>query len=209
MKNEENLGKNRTFFNRWAKSYDCGLFQFWMRKFQEPILNLDFSPTTKLLDVSCGTGELLLELSKRKSALLENLFGVDFSEEMLTKAREKLSSRITLQQADVHDLPFKAESFDFATSTEAFHHYYNQEKALSELVRVTKKGGKVIVVDANFFLQPIHYLFQKLEPGCVKMNSRKEMKVLFEKAGLQNIQQQRIFMFAVMTTGDKTTDQPK
>ncbi|HLC71702.1 MAG TPA: hypothetical protein VJI32_06835, partial [Candidatus Nanoarchaeia archaeon] len=61
----------------------------------------------------------------------------------------------------------------------------------------------VSVVDVNFFSSGIHWLFRKLEPGCVKINSKKEMRGLFEAAGFRNIRQQRNFIFAVMTVGEK------
>jgi len=58
-------------------------------------------------------------------------------------------------------------------------------------------------VDINFFLWPIHWLFERFEPGCVKVNNKKEMKILFEQAGLREIRQERSFLFAVMTMGKK------
>jgi ubiquinone/menaquinone biosynthesis C-methylase UbiE len=122
---------------------------------------------------------------------------------MLKKARTKLPKNVTLVNADVHNLPFKDDYFDYVITTEAFHHYHNQERALSEMKRVVKKGGKVIVSDIHFFLRPIHWLFEKLEPGCVKINSKKEMRELFEKIALKNVRQSRNFIFAVMTTGEK------
>ena len=69
--------------------------------------------------------------------------------------------------------------------------------------RVVKSGKEVMVVDINFFLRPIHWLFEKLEPGCVRVNSTKEMRTLFQEAGLHNIRQQRSFLFAVLTQGMK------
>ena len=196
---QKNMNQNRSFFNRWAKSYDSAAFQFWMRHFQEPIFKeLDLKKKPKLLDISCGTGELLKKLQGKAQ-----LYGVDLSEEMLAIARKKLSKNTTLLKADVHELPFKDHLFDYVISTEAFHHYHDQQKALHEMFRIAKIGGKVMIVDINFFLLPIHWLFQKLEPGCVKINSRKQIKVLFEKAGLKNIRQQRSFLFAVMTIGEK------
>ena len=92
---------------------------------------------------------------------------------MLAVARTKLPKEATLLKADVHRLPFKDDFFDYVTSTEAFHHYHDQQKALQEMFRVTKTGGKIIIVDINFFLRHIHWLFQKIEPGCVKVNSKK------------------------------------
>ena len=200
MQKQTNLQQNRHLFDRWAKSYDNAVFQFWMKKFHAPAAaGLQLTSKTKVLDISCGTGELLKRLQGKAQ-----LYGVDLSEEMLAVARTKLPKEATLLKADVHRLPFKDDFFDYVTSTEAFHHYHDQQKALQEMFRVTKTGGKIIIVDINFFLRHIHWLFQKIEPGCVKVNSKKEMKKLFEEAGLRNIKQKRNFLFAVMTVGKKT-----
>lgn len=205
--------KNEQFFSQWASSYDTPLFQFWMKRFQLPASReIDFSSSPVILDISCGTGEFLKVLyqkSQGKSKLngkpSAKLYGIDLAEGMIKKAKLKLPSSVKLKQADVHHLPFKDNQFDYAITTEAFHHYYGQQKALQEMVRVTKGGGKVIVVDINFFLKPFHWLMQQLEPGCVRVNSRKEMKSLFERAGLTVLKQKRSFMFAVMTVGIKST----
>ena len=197
---EQKKKENIHLFNKWAKSYDFPLFQFWMKKFHEPIeKELILTPQIKILDISCGTGELLLRWKGK--ALLT---GIDLAEKMLLKAREKLPQEIKLLKADVHNLPFKKEHFNYVISTEAFHHYYDQKKALQEMIRVKKNEGKVIIVDINFFFHFIHIIFEHLEPGCVKVNDKKEMKKLFKDVGLTKISQKRQFLFAVMTVGTKT-----
>ncbi|MDP3734159.1 MAG: class I SAM-dependent methyltransferase [Nanoarchaeota archaeon] len=195
---EKKIEQNINFFDHWAKTYDKNLFQFWMRRFYRPALKI--IDGGKILDVSCGTGEFLRELAKKKKNLI---YGIDLSPQMIAQARQKLGRQINLQKADVHILPFPENSFDYVVSTESFHHYYNQYKALAEMKRVAKKGGKVIVVDINFFLPPIHWLFEMLEPGCVKINSRKEIKNIFQKLGLGDIVQRRSFIFSVLTMGVK------
>ncbi|MEK6950348.1 MAG: methyltransferase domain-containing protein [Nanoarchaeota archaeon] len=200
----DNLNQNLSFFRRWSKTYDFPLFQFWMRGFQRPVLEeVDFSSKGKLLDVSCGTGQLLKALERKNGEKKLQLVGVDLSPEMLAKARERVSAAVTLMPGNVHALPFASNSFDYVVSTEAFHHYGDQQKALREMMRVAKKGGIVMIVDINFFFHGIHWLFEHLEPGCQKVNSRKEMLRLFQEAGLQNIQQRRSFLFAVVTKGKK------
>lgn len=194
------LEENKHFFNRWAFSYDSPWFQFWMKKFHASILReLQGKEKVAVLDLSCGTGQLLQSLCHQNIQLT----GVDYSPEMIKIARKRLPPLIKLYQADVHALPFRGNTFDYVVSTEAFHHYYNQRKAIAQMKRVVKKGGKVIIVDVNFFLRPIHWLFQKIEPGCVRINSRKEMHELFTQAGLTSITQQRTFLFAVVTMGIK------
>jgi len=205
MRNDpnNNFKKNFNFFNAWASHYDFCPFQWWMKKFQEPILQeLDHHSNIKILDLSCGTGELLLSLSRQKKN--HQLYGVDLSPAMIAVARKKLPPEVLVQEADVHALPFSSHTFDYVVSTEAFHHYYDQQKALQEMKRVAKKGGKVVVADINFFFWFIHWLFQKLEPGCVSINNKSEMRLLFQEAGLNTISQQRHFIFSITTQGTKS-----
>ncbi|MDO8655697.1 MAG: class I SAM-dependent methyltransferase [Nanoarchaeota archaeon] len=198
-----NLHQNIHFFNKWASSYDHSLFQFWMKKFHVPILReLKNKKGISVLDISCGTGQLLHSLHQQSDGNI-HLIGVDISKDMLRAARTKLPRSVTLYHADVHHLPFKDNTFDYVLSTEAFHHYYDQEKALQEMKRVAKKNGNVIVADVRFFFPFIHWLFQKLEPGCIKINTKKEMKKLFEHVGLTHIKQQRYFAFSMTTSGIK------
>ena len=63
---QTNLQKNRHLFDRWAKSYDNAVFQFWMKKFHAPAnAGLQLTSKTKVLDISRGTGELLKRLQGR------------------------------------------------------------------------------------------------------------------------------------------------
>jgi ubiquinone/menaquinone biosynthesis C-methylase UbiE len=201
-KMNKNLSQNKNFFDKWAKKYDNYMFQFWMQKFQIPVLRTleKESRDVKILDISCGSGNLLSRLVKLN---FKNLYGIDVSSEMLKVAKKKLPPTVNLQQGDVHKLPYSDNFFDFVITTEAFHHYYSQDKALLEMKRVVNPKGVVIVVDINFFFQPIHFLFEKFEPGCVKVNSGKEICDLFKQSGLQQIKQQRNSLFAVMTKGRK------
>ena len=82
----EKLQENRVFFNSWSKSYDYPLFQFWMRRFYRPLLK-DIPEDHSVLDVSCGSGEFLRELSEKTAA---KLHGMDFSEKMVKLASQKL-----------------------------------------------------------------------------------------------------------------------
>src|SRR3989344_6049783 len=202
MPDDSNLEKNKNFFDRWSSSYNHAIFQFWMKRFHKAaIKEIDFNKKAKILDISCGTGELLGSLWQKSNK--NSYFGVDISDGMLKKAKERLPQRIKLSIMDVHNLSFPDNYFDYVISTEAFHHYGNQAKALTEMKRVCKSNGRVIVVDINFFLFLIHYLFEKLEPGCKKINSKKEIYSLFKKAGFSRIFQKRNFLFSIITTGTK------
>ena len=71
------IEENLSFFDRWASTYDRFLFQFWMKKFHVPVLKeLLLNQKTKVLDISCGTGELLKKLEGKAE-----LHGIDLSQE--------------------------------------------------------------------------------------------------------------------------------
>lgn len=189
------------FFTSLADRYDNSLIQWWMKKFQKGALEeIDLKKSAAILDASCGTGELLKTVAEQVDKKTK-LVGIDITDSMLAIARKKLPANIILEKQDVHKLKYKNNSFDYVISTEAFHHYADQKQALTEFARVAKK--KIIVVDVNFFLPVLHALFAIIEPGCVKINTKKEMKQLFEEVGLKNIRQQRNFMFSVVTVGEK------
>lgn len=196
--------QNISLFNYWSSSYDNPLFQFWMRGFYRPALK-EIDLSKRIIDVSCGTGELLHELSYRGA---KQVYGTDLSPKMIRLALRKVP-HAHIQEADACHLPFNNNSFDYVISTEAFHHYYDQPKALEEMKRVCTNKGKIIVVDLNFFLPIIHRLLERFEPGCVKVNNKDEMKQLFQHAGLKVETQQRSFLFAVMTIGIPNQTQEK
>ena len=88
----------------------------------------------KVLDVGCGTSRF---------GFINDYTGADFSEPMLEKAREKYPENNYIQ-ADARDLPFEDNSFDNVISTRLLMHIDNWEKAVEEMHRVCKPGGRII-----------------------------------------------------------------
>lgn len=177
---------------------------YWQDK---TILELPAKSKT-ILEIACGTGVGTEKTAKR----LPNarITATDLSSVMLDKARERLRNyrNVTLKIADVEKLPFK-EQFDAVFCTEAFHHFPNPARAMSEISRVTRKGGIVAITDIQappLFLSNILF---KIEPGFVSMYSRRKWRELFAKAGLEVIKQKRIGLFALMTVGKKISKRKK
>jgi len=195
--------QNIRFFNRWAKSYDNSFpVSFWLKRMQKDVLRFIVKrPGLKILDVSCGTGELLLSLSRRIEK--PSLFGVDISANMLKIAEKKLGSKASLKYSSADKLPFKDSTFHYMITTEAFHHYTHQEKSIQEMKRVLKPNGRLIIADVNFFFDTFHRIFEFFEPGCVKINSRKEFIRMFQRNGFKNIRQLRTNVLGIITTGVK------
>ncbi|HZU30063.1 MAG TPA: class I SAM-dependent methyltransferase [Candidatus Angelobacter sp.] len=103
----------------------------------------------RVLDLACGTGEPAISLAE----LLENsgeVIGVDISPAPLKIAEERALQRglanARFQQADAHDLPFAADSFDRLTSRLGVMFFSDLQKALREIKRVLKPGGAAILM---------------------------------------------------------------
>jgi len=102
----------------------------------------------KVLETSFGTGYLLTKYADKFDT-----YGIDYNEKFVTMATEKLQKKnisATLQKADIEDLPFDDETFDCIINTMAFTGYPNGEKAMAEIHRVLKPGGKFILIDIDY-----------------------------------------------------------
>ena len=110
------------------------------------------SPGASVLDAGCGTGLETIRLAKLVAAS-GTVVGIDASEKFLTEARRRaagLGLPIDYRQGDVQQLPFPEKAFDVARAERLFPYLTDPERALSELVRVTKHGGAVSLIEPDF-----------------------------------------------------------
>ena len=100
----------------------------------------------EVLDVGCGTGELGLLFAE----LGHHVTGLDISEKMLAKAREKTSKKVfdsTFKKGDAEDPPFGAGTFDAVVSRHLLWTLPHPDTAVKNWKKVLKKGGALIVID--------------------------------------------------------------
>jgi demethylmenaquinone methyltransferase/2-methoxy-6-polyprenyl-1,4-benzoquinol methylase len=100
----------------------------------------------RILDVATGTGAQAFAFARRG----HNVVGVDLSDSMIRVAQKKNLHRIvTFEVADATHLPYPNDSFDVTTISFALHDMplTIREKVLSEMVRVTKPQGRIVIVD--------------------------------------------------------------
>jgi demethylmenaquinone methyltransferase/2-methoxy-6-polyprenyl-1,4-benzoquinol methylase len=107
-------------------------------------------PGSRVLDVATGTGDLALELARRVAPDGE-VVGSDFSAAMLARARLKAASArgvpVRFELGDALALPYAADSFDAATVAFGVRNFSDLSRGLSELARVVRPGGRVVVLE--------------------------------------------------------------
>lgn len=152
-------------FNNISKRYDflnhflsLGIDKGWRRnvvklaKAEQP---------ERILDLATGTADQAIALRITEP---KEIIGVDISEGMLEQGRVKVTKKglddlITLSLGDSENLPFDDDHFDVLTVSFGVRNYENLEKGLAEMLRVTKPGGKVIILE---FSQPEKFPMKQL-----------------------------------------------
>jgi ubiquinone/menaquinone biosynthesis C-methylase UbiE len=121
----------------------------------------------RVLDAGCGKGRFARILRENNSSA--QICGLDISPEMLKFVPEGIDRAAASMTA----LPFPADAFDFVYATESLEHAVEIEKAVSELCRVLRPGGRIVIIDKN-----IEH-FGKLEtPAWEKWFDRKEVEAM-------------------------------
>ena len=101
------------------------------------------SPADEVLECACGTGLLSGVIAEK----CKSLIATDFSTNMLKRARKKYGNRdnVTFRQADILHLDYPDNRFDAVVAANVIHLLDDPYKALAELNRVCRPGGKIIV----------------------------------------------------------------
>jgi len=100
---------------------------------------LDLRPEHSLLDAGCGAGSLLQRLSCAEA------YGVDLSPTMALRARNLLGDDVKIVQGDIEHLPFPDARFDRVVASSLLSHVLHPDTVMSELRRVTKPGGRIVI----------------------------------------------------------------
>jgi demethylmenaquinone methyltransferase/2-methoxy-6-polyprenyl-1,4-benzoquinol methylase len=157
----------RAMFDRIAGLYDrmnsimtAGLHHRWRRRAAELT---ELGAGGKALDVATGTGDLALELAARVGPAGE-VVASDFSERMLELARAKAAQMglpVRFESGNALDLPYPNHSFDAATVGFGARNFADLRQGLSEMVRVVRPGGRVVVLEITTPTRPpLSYLLE-------------------------------------------------
>ncbi len=105
--------------------------------------------TIRVADIGCGTGHMLEALRHRLLSRYDiELLGVDFASTAISKAKAMLPMA-TFMLEDIYENTLPSDFFDLVLSIETLEHLHRPEKALLELRRICKSGGKVVITVPN------------------------------------------------------------
>jgi ubiquinone/menaquinone biosynthesis C-methylase UbiE len=180
-------------YNRVARFYDAlNIFAEWfVSKQRKEILH---KAEGKILEVGVGTGSSLKDYPPGKRIL-----AVDISQEMLRRAREKVknySGTVELRREDAQSLPFEDETFDTVFSSLVFCSVQDPVKGLTELRRVLKKGGQLLMLEhVRSRDETLGNLMDKLNPFVAKYgvdNINRDTVENLRKAGFKVLQEKNL-----------------
>ena len=135
------------YYNNISSSYDELYGEEQKNKYNKVFNVIKNHYMNKVLDYGCGTGLLLEYLCY--NANIQLLVGIDISNGMLSKAKEKLSYKVDLILCDGEYLPLRNNSFDTTFMITVFQNLYNKELGLGKAISATKPNGLLIISVPN------------------------------------------------------------
>lgn len=159
----------RRLFDNIASDYDklnhllsLNIDRGWRRKGVREVV--DEAMPLDILDIACGTGDFTIEIA-RKMPAGSHITGVDISENMMEIGRRKVAEAgvdAALLQGDCEELTFGDASFDRVTVAFGVRNFDNLQKCLSEMKRILRPGGKLVILELSIPADPVVRWFYKL-----------------------------------------------
>jgi SAM-dependent methyltransferase len=155
---------SKQFFDEVAK------FRYDTQPFMRKLMEFDNFRGKRLLEIGCGLGTDLLQFARAGAVVT----GVDLTPASVELVRKRLAIEGVpgeAQVADAEHLPFADNTFDVVYSFGVLHHTPNTQKAIDEVHRVLKPGGRVIIMlyhtgSVHVYLgAPLYRIARKLRPG--------------------------------------------
>jgi SAM-dependent methyltransferase len=110
-----------------------------------------FRGDERALDSGCGAGAFAFALASHVGEVI----GVDLSAELVAAGQKRAPANVSLVEGDAEALPFAYGAFDVAGCVRVLHHAHRPELVVSELARVTRPGGRMLVVDQLGDVDPL------------------------------------------------------
>lgn len=172
-----------------SKSYDSRFQAYIQSVTNKIVIATKTAETGRMLDLGCGTGEVLLKLAQTYPNIQE-LAGIDLSEDMLALAKGKLGAfkNTMLSQGNIEHIPYADKHFDLVVSSGVLHYVNDPEGMAREVNRVLKPQGHFVLIDmANESLvtKVSSVLRRVTDPGTVRFYSKKSAMEMLTAQGFK------------------------
>lgn len=144
----------------------------------------------KILDVGCGPGIVTKDIASLTNG---HVVGIDIDDKKLVYAQTIIPDHVDLMKANVLELPFGGNTFDLVVFSVILPYIRDQQKAVNEMARVTRKGGIVLATSEPDYAGALYYPENKAFLPSLKhyeeigldIRTGRKLKYLFRKAGLE------------------------
>ncbi len=177
----------RAYFNQKAAIWDETVAEKDTAKLERMAKRLKIKPGSIVLDVGTGAGVfipfLLSEIGQSG-----RIIALDFAEKMLSRARAKgFNGNIDYLCADVTNIPQRDEIFDIIVCYSSFPHFQDKSRALAEMNRVIKRGGRLLIchTSSRARINQIHRQIPAVENDIIPDEG--EMQIILLGAGFTDI----------------------
>ena len=177
----------RAYFNQKAASWDETSSERDTTRLERMAKRLDIKPGSIVLDVGTGTGVfipfLLCEIGKGG-----RIIALDFAGKMLRRARARgFNGNIDYLCAEVTNIPLRNEIFDIIVCYSSFPHFPDKSRALAEMNRVIKRGGRLLIchTSSRASINGIHCQIPAVENDIIPDEG--EMQIILLRAGFIEI----------------------
>lgn len=164
----------------WRSFYKGNLVQRWWKGRIARTVWRAIPSNSKLLDIGCGSSPII---GRYKNAL-----GIDVNEAKLRYLKEQYPNIVT-RQMSAETLDFPDEYFDYVICIELLEHLQDAEKAVAEIARVLKKGGKAVLATPDYARWHWHLIeqFTAYKDDHVTKFTRKKLEAMCRRAGLEPV----------------------
>jgi 2-polyprenyl-3-methyl-5-hydroxy-6-metoxy-1,4-benzoquinol methylase len=154
---------------------------------------LKLKPQSVVLDAGCGTGRHLREMTRLPDL---KIIGLDKNDQELHEAYASLQTILDakidnclVMKADIRKLPFAAASFDFVICSEVLEHIAEHQEALTELVRVLKPQGIIVISVPRYYPERICWMispaYHNTEGGHIRIYKKKRLAQMLAGHGIK------------------------
>lgn len=180
------IEKIKKEFTKQAKNFENYQKSFSKEKFNKwAIEKINFDKSENVLEVAAGT----CALGRMVSPFVKTITELDATKAMLDVGRNEAEKEgifnLSFKEGIAEKLPFSNDTFDTVMSRLAFHHFLDIDIVFSEMVRVLKSNGKLVIIDMEARDENLREVADKLETmrdnSHTKCVSRKEFISLAEK----------------------------